>query len=82
MEDTFQLTGTMTKEKKAVAIGIDGITVAGETVNPGVKVVLNAEDQMPAMPAYTDVLKMDETQLDKLVQDVMTAVQNLGNTFI
>ena len=83
-EEICKISGTIRKEKKEITISLDRITAEEQTVKlQGVMtLILRTEDAAPAMPEYTEVLKMSASDMETAIQELMTAVQDLAQDFV
>lgn len=77
LEYIYGMSGSMIKSDETVSIVVDTITIAGDSTDLGIDVVLNTFDEMPAVPEYTDVLTMSENDFEILLEDIQSIYENL-----
>ena len=82
--DTYGIDGTLEADVDGAILTIDalrGETAYGDVEEHGplgLSVILRGEDDMPALPAYTDVLTMSAEQLEGLLARLESALSGAG----
>lgn len=82
--DTYGIDGTLEADVDGAILTIDalrGETAYGDVEEQGplgLSVILRGEDDMPALPAYTDVLTMSAEQLEGLLARLESALSGAG----
>ncbi len=64
------LSGQFEQEKRQTVMTIDSLSDGYNTLHLGITVTVTENDEMPEIGAYTDILTMDETEIDELIADV------------
>jgi hypothetical protein len=63
--------GQLTMAKDKVSFAVSELAAAGMTMKVDVRITVSAIDSVPAVPAYTDVFSLTETQMDDIGENLM-----------
>lgn len=79
---TMGIRGEVIVEEDTLTMTATSIITQGITINFGeIALIFRANDPMPENGAYTDVLKMNEEQIDALVSEVSAVVEQITSLF-
>ncbi len=76
-DETAVIRGTLEKSDKEISVKLESMEAEGEKAELGMVVVLRAEDTMPEMPHYNDLLAMTEDDVNSLVNDLGMVILQL-----
>ncbi len=76
--DVYGAEGTLEKTSKATTIVLDAVYGEGEELELGVTAVLSRSDKMPSMPKFTDVLDLDEYDIEAMAEDLEDTASTLA----
>ncbi len=77
------LGGKYVEEKDSLTVTLNTVSAGGVSINFGeIAMIFRANDPVPTNGAYVDILEMDAEELETVVMDVVTAVQELIYAFI
>lgn len=62
--------GKLEQSKKEITLNLQSIEADGQKVELDMDLVLRASDKMPAMPNYTEILKLTEEEVTTIVNDL------------
>lgn len=77
-DDTMGAEGTIEATSKKLEIVIDSVFEYGGKTDLGLSVILTNSDKMPSMPSYTEILTMDEDEVEELIYDLQSILYRLG----
>lgn len=77
--DVYGAEGTMDHSGKATNIMLESIYGDGDEIDLDLAVTLLSSDKMPSVSKYTDLLEMDEDDLEDLIDDASDAVSGLSS---
>lgn len=75
-DDSYTVKGTMLYEKNRLTIQIRNISDEWDSIKPGLTIILNKQDSTPAVPSYTDILEMEESDFEYLGEDIYENVED------
>jgi len=75
---SFSAEGELALTDKELTLLLDSIHEDDYKQDIGITLILKADDKMPSMPKYTDVLEMTEEDVEDLVADLQDAVRDLA----
>lgn len=76
--DSYALSCEMEHSSKATVIRVLSYEDEYEELDIGVTVTLKGSDKMPSISKYTDILVMDEDEVEDIIYDIMDVVYELS----
>ncbi len=75
----IKVEGELSYDGKTATFGIGEVSMGEEAMDlTGISLIMKAEDAMPSVPNYKDVLTMTESDAEAFISDVQKAVQGLA----
>ena len=78
-EDTYALSCELEHSSKATVIRVISYEDDDQELDIGVTVTLKGSDKMPTISRYTDILTMDEDEIEDIIYDIMDIASELSN---
>ncbi len=76
----FALEGEYLSDSKSKTIAVSEITVDGETIDLGeIAIIIKAEDKMPTIKEYTDILDFAADEFESLGEDLVDSFMSIGS---
>ncbi len=78
--DELILRGMMTTKGKKTTYILESLTLDGEKIKLGdIEVVINLADKLPSVGKYTDILTLDEDEIEDILADIEDVIEEIGS---
>lgn len=77
-DDEYGAEGELYQKSGSTVLYLDSVTAESERLPLGIQLTLTPGDKVPSMPSYTDILTMDEDEIEDLLEELEEAAWDWG----
>ncbi len=78
----YEISGVINTEKEITIIELERAVLAGDEYEPGITITVDREDEIPDKPEYSELLTMEEEELQGIVDDITRDIGGLLGLFL